>query len=372
MKKNLLLMMMCCPMVLAAQNGVTVLGLAIDAGTVTFNVSWTNTGMPTPWSDTVWVFVDYNNAGKMERLPLLPGATLTATSPGGKVIEEPDNNKGVWVAGNARSAGSFSAAVKLLTAIKDVGGACVYGSNYPPVGEYSSDAPMLSFTGTPMYEIQLAHSGGGNVTVKSGNTFLLPCDYTLTSFTDATGAPGLLGNLPVTTIPPHAASTQTWIVGTSTLIWSDVINVTATCNKSDFGNSNTEPRCRSYTTDKLRYYYNWPYANQNADVLCPSPWRVPTILDFIALDKALGGTGVNRTDDFTSVVELYTNDWGGESYPGFAFDATVTSVNWGANFWSATEQGPSTGYHLGYNPLGLTNPQQFNEKYYGLQVRCVK
>jgi uncharacterized protein (TIGR02145 family) len=192
MKKNLLLMMLCCPIVLAAQNGVTVSGLAINAGTVTFDVSWEKPMPVELWSDTVWVFVDYNNAGKMERLPLLPGATLTATSPGGKVIEESDNNKGVWVAGNARSAGSFSATVQLLTAVSNVGGACVYASNYPPVGEYKNNATEISFTGTPMYEISLSNSEGETAAVKSGNTFLLPCDYTLTSFTDATGAPGII------------------------------------------------------------------------------------------------------------------------------------------------------------------------------------
>jgi uncharacterized protein (TIGR02145 family) len=216
MKKNLLLMMMCCPMVLAAQNGVTVSGLAISAGTVTFNVSW-QTPMPvTLWSDTVWVFVDYNNKGVMERLPLSPGATLTATSPDGKVIEEPDNNKGVWVAGNARTEGSFSATVKLLTAIKDVGGTCVYASNYPPVGEYSSDAPILSFTGTPMYEILLAKSGGGSTSVKSGDTFLLPCDYTVTSFSDATGAPGIItGEIPGIHQPQGSCTyTEPAVVGT--------------------------------------------------------------------------------------------------------------------------------------------------------------
>jgi uncharacterized protein (TIGR02145 family) len=188
---------------LFAQNGVTVSNLAVSVGsptTVTFNVSWKNTGMPALWSDTVWVFVDYNNAGKMERLPLLPGATLTETSaPGiGSVEYAPNNNdQGVWVAGNARTEGSFSATVKLLTEVKDVGGACVYGSNYPPVGEYKNNATEISFTGTPMYEILLAKSGGENATVKSGNTFLLPCDYTLTSFTDATGAPGIMNCVPM-------------------------------------------------------------------------------------------------------------------------------------------------------------------------------
>jgi uncharacterized protein (TIGR02145 family) len=51
---------------------------------------------------------------------------------------------------------------------------------------------MLSFTGTPMYDIVLAHSGVGSVTIKSGDMFLLPCNYTVTSFSDATGAPGIM------------------------------------------------------------------------------------------------------------------------------------------------------------------------------------
>jgi hypothetical protein len=86
---------------------VTVSGLVVNAGTVTFDVSWDKNTMPvSPWSDTVWVFVDYNDAGVMTRLPLLPGATLTATSAPavGKVIEVPENNKGVWVVGNSRTA----------------------------------------------------------------------------------------------------------------------------------------------------------------------------------------------------------------------------------------------------------------------------
>jgi hypothetical protein len=151
------------------------------------------------WSDTVWVFVDYNNAGKMERLPLLPGATLTTTSPGGEVIEEPDNNKGVWVVGNARSAGSFSATVKLLTAVKDVGGACVYGSNYPPVGEYSkSDASEIKFTGTPEYKVVLERSNKSTytVTVGKGESLPIPNGEAALSFTDKTGAPGKLSCIP--------------------------------------------------------------------------------------------------------------------------------------------------------------------------------
>jgi uncharacterized protein (TIGR02145 family) len=193
MKKNLLLMMVCCSVILAAQNGVTVSNLAVDAGTVTFNVSWEKPIPVEVWVDSAWVFVDYNNNGVMERLPLLPGATLTATSPSGKVIEEPDNNKGVWVAGNARTEGSFSATVKLLTAIKDVGGACVYGSNYPPVGKcsISVDKVSISFTGTPPYDLIL-NTGSGTTSVQAYSTYNLFAGQMLQSFTDKTGAPGII------------------------------------------------------------------------------------------------------------------------------------------------------------------------------------
>jgi hypothetical protein len=179
---------------LLAQNGVAVSNLAVDAGTVTFNVSWNN-DMPENflWSDSVWVFVDYNKAGVMTRLPLLSGATLIAASPGGRVMEESGNNKGVWVVGNARTEGSFSATVKLLTAAATatVPGACAYASNYPPVGNYVTTS-RLTFSGTPMYELVLKHLENETDTIfrTSGATFGLPCDYTLTSFTDATGAPG--------------------------------------------------------------------------------------------------------------------------------------------------------------------------------------
>jgi hypothetical protein len=217
MKKNLLLMMMCVPILLAAQNGngVIVSELAVDAGTVTFNVSWKNTGMPSLWSDTVWVFVDYNNAGKMERLPLLSGATLTATSPGGKVIEEPDNNKGVWVAGNARTEGSFSATVQLLTAIKDVGGACVYGSNYPPVGEYSKNyASEIKFTGTPQYDVVLLHESGNLATTTTNSPLNVPASYTVHSFTDKTAAPGKLSCIP-STVYDLTASASSFCAGSA-------------------------------------------------------------------------------------------------------------------------------------------------------------
>jgi hypothetical protein len=189
------LVALCWPAVLKAQNGVMVSGLTVDAGTVTFNMSWIDTGLPEVWSDTVWVFVDYNNAGKMERLLLTTGATLTETSASGIGCVEyaTDNKKGVWVIGNARDAGSFSATVQLFTATAttDFPGVCVYASNYPPLGKWKEDGSGVSFTGTPNYEILLTHiQSGATSTVISGKDFVIPPEYVITSFTDATGAPG--------------------------------------------------------------------------------------------------------------------------------------------------------------------------------------
>jgi uncharacterized protein (TIGR02145 family) len=191
------------PFVLSAQNGVTVTNLAMNAGTVTFDVSWNKNDptMPALWSDTVWVFVDYNDAGVMKRLPLSAGATLTATSaPGvGKVIEESGNNKGVWVVGNARSAGTFSATVGAGFKPAPTGGACVYASNYPPVAEYTS-ATQLVFTGTPMYDIVLKETSGGNTyTAYSDGVYSIPEGSVFLSFTDKTGAPGIINCIPSAT-----------------------------------------------------------------------------------------------------------------------------------------------------------------------------
>jgi hypothetical protein len=175
----------------SAQTGVIVEGLDVKPGTVTFNVRW-NDNQPDGflWSDSVWVFVDYNDHGMMKRLPL-SGATLTALSwAGASVTLIPGNTSGAWVVGNARDAGAFFTTVKLFyTAQLDVAGACAYASNYPPVGAYQTPTE-ISFTGTPPYDIILVHTDGRRDTVQSSKNFYVPANYTAASFTDKTGAPG--------------------------------------------------------------------------------------------------------------------------------------------------------------------------------------
>jgi uncharacterized protein (TIGR02145 family) len=132
--------------------------------------------------------VDYNDAGVMKRLPV-----TDATASAGTVTKIPNNDKGVWVEGNARTEGSFSATVKLFTATAEVAGACAYASNYPPVGKYIS-ASEISFTGTPEYKVVLERSDKSTYTVIVNNdeSLSIPNGEAVMSFTDKTGAPGML------------------------------------------------------------------------------------------------------------------------------------------------------------------------------------
>jgi hypothetical protein len=76
--KDAVLLFTVLPFSLSAQNGITISNFSANTGsptTLTFDVQW----VPLPgkmWSDTAWVFINYNNAGTMARLPLITsGAT---------------------------------------------------------------------------------------------------------------------------------------------------------------------------------------------------------------------------------------------------------------------------------------------------------
>jgi hypothetical protein len=177
------------PTLLVAQgNGITITNLSVAPGTVTFKVEWKN-DHPAGflWSDTAWVFVDYNNAGTMTRLQLT-GATLTAPSWAGASITRP-NNKGAWVAGNARDHSPFTATVKLYTDVAFVSGACAYAINYPPLGKYTA-GDKIEFTGTPPYTVTFTLGDPETVQANQAKPYPIPAGKTIASFTDKSGAPG--------------------------------------------------------------------------------------------------------------------------------------------------------------------------------------
>jgi hypothetical protein len=157
--------------------------------------------------------------------------------------------------------------------------------------------------------------------------------------------------------PPHAASTKTWTFGSSTLMWSDAIQIPE-CNKTSFdGGTAEEPKAdgRSYTHEgKTYYYYSWPYVHENAAQLCPDPWRVPTEDDFEALVAAVAAAQLAAA-------------WG---YGGYVSGSSVYDASYGY-YWSSTQNVSSSAYGLYYASSDLYVYGN-DGKYYGFQVRCVK
>jgi hypothetical protein len=248
--KKILLLVMCWPMILSAQNGVTVTGLNVNSGTMTFTVSW---GTPMPmdvWSDSVWVFVDYNDGGVMKRLRVT-GGTATA----GTVTKLAGNDQGLRIVGNARTTGNFSAKVEYYynNPQTAVAGACAYASNYPPVGEYITPE-TVKFTGTPPYH--LTFTDGSGTTTRQG-VYTIPSGMHLASFVDATGGPGTF-TCKIPLALPLIASAQGYCEGSSGVTFTMdgtelgvtyqlikdnaivVATLTGTGNPASFNNSHTE------------------------------------------------------------------------------------------------------------------------------------
>jgi hypothetical protein len=156
-------------------------------------------------------------------------------------------------------------------------------------------------------------------------------------------------------IPPYAASTHTQVFGAQT--WSDAIHDPA-CNKPDFDGGTTDtPKAdgRSYTDgENTYYYYSWPYVNEHAERLCPSPWRVPSYADFAELVK------------FTDAAAL-SAAW---DYGGYTIGSSTTNTASLALYWSSTENGSGFAYYPYYHNSYLS--VYYNSKNLGFQVRCVK
>jgi hypothetical protein len=157
-------------------------------------------------------------------------------------------------------------------------------------------------------------------------------------------------------IPP-GAGTQTWSTCSSSQIWSEPVRI-ATCDQESFTMSTTNPYCRSYIWNNIKYYYyNWTYMNTNKNTMCPSPWRVPTVADFTALINCLGTSSQN-----------------GKYYP--------ENSTWGGALAGAVDddvKGFGTGYYWASNAsvinfaCGGLNPNTYGTgAQYGVQVRCVR
>jgi hypothetical protein len=170
--------------------------------------------------------------------------------------------------------------------------------------------------------------------------------------------------------PTQAVSDTVWRFGGSTLTWSDAIHIPE-CDDTLFAIHPewTKPACRSYRSsvgDTVYFYYNWPYVDQHAAALCPSPWRVPTRADFQAL--CANAKPVLLIDEWG----FGGNVWGEPSGKNNIYLGTE------ALYWSATPDNiRSLAWALKYYKTDVHGAPSFAEvdffgKNYGYQVRCVK
>jgi len=174
-------------------------------------------------------------------------------------------------------------------------------------------------------------------------------------------------------------SDRTWTVGNQ--IWSDAVTAAA-CQKTTFdgGTVTTYPLinliadCRSNTAVYAGDLFSWCAVVRFADTLCPHPWRVPTVRDFVLLDRAFGGTGYNRSVTIQFITNNYILRWGGE-FGGFCFgDGTLSTQGSRGNYWSLSEfyRNPQHGYLLHFSREGWVDPQSVNRRSSGFKLRCVK
>jgi len=164
-----------------------------------------------------------------------------------------------------------------------------------------------------------------------------------------------------------------------TQIWSGVVTAT-NCQKEGFaggvaGNFNAD--CRSnpgFPGD----FFSWCAVVRFADVLCPSPWRVPTRQDFIDLDIAMGGDGQNRFSSSSAIAtsqfvqDNYISLWGG-AFGGWGNNiGGLHNQGLDANYWTLMEEGATTGHSLVFGVLGTLGPQNWQLKFQGHSLRCVR
>jgi len=169
---------------------------------------------------------------------------------------------------------------------------------------------------------------------------------------------------------------RTWVVGAQT--WSDAVTA-ANCQKTTFESRNEDAEL--FNAD-CRYnpghgdFFSWCAVVRFENELCPAPWRVPTLQDFIDLDIALGGNGNNRASpeyvEFINQNYFNPEVWGctrgGFSNP----EGRVQHLGSGSLYWSQTEFDATSAYFFSFTTNGAVRPRNNFHKAFGFVVRCVR
>ncbi len=422
MRKFFFIAVMLLSMSVTAQQRTFTKSVSINYATkqVTFKISWAagsrgSSGAST-YNSKIWVLVDYQEVRNGVPYGSWRRATVDLTRLPANCTADGTNTKGFWYQGQASAAQNANITVT-LTNVPAQFKWCASATDCPPQVSKST-AGAVTFKGTPPFN--LTYSDGSTATASGKNYTLTKI---LTAFTDATNCPGsvppscsvagqtpdkcgccdglAISNNKCATLASVSctaatfslgstgfANTQTWVIGAQT--WSAPVTATY-CNKSAYNASTSAPYnadCKKIDYGATHYYFSWCAVAQFANQLCPCPWRVPTRNDFIALDKALGGTGINR-DNASNYYKFFAKTgtagqyWGAENLQ-CAVDASgnrycgASGCDAAAWYWTIENYSQEVAYDLGLlyrlsDYYYQVYPDQYQwGKYYGFSVRCVK
>jgi len=185
------------------------------------------------------------------------------------------------------------------------------------------------------------------------------------------------------------ATSHTWTIqGTGarpSQEWSDAVTATACAPRTTFnggtvGNFNADCRNSYGNANFSGHYFSWCAVMRFADTLCPYPWRVPTVQDFVDLDLNLGGPGNSVT--ITNVIGLrgYTGNlnsanggrWGGSRFTsGVGGTGGFIGHDVNSIYWSSTERDAESVFIL-HLQANWSSPNSWNPKSNGFALRCVR
>ena len=184
------------------------------------------------------------------------------------------------------------------------------------------------------------------------------------------------GSVPtaITTSPQAANNTQ---------VWTGAVFASA-CQKTTFAGGYTgsfNADCRSANTNLTGHFFSWCAVMRFADVLCPSPWRVPTADDFRVLHWILTNqTPPTPGSSVAMIANTYMGTaggtaghpqlggtWGGASYTGISGLPFLPY----SHYWSSTEVNATNARNLFFDGSNV-RPEFSSTKAVGFVLRCVR
>lgn len=167
-------------------------------------------------------------------------------------------------------------------------------------------------------------------------------------------------------------SDRTWKVGNQE--WSDAITASK-CQKETFYGKSSNQYNADCRKNKQGYgdLFSWCAVVRFQKQLCPHPWRVPTVDDFIALDKALGGNGEGRALEVygrkVNLLEEYLNTWGGAFGGRCNGGGSLANQGSDGGYWSQSEDNAGDGFGVSFGSRGVIYlPQLDNFKNFGFTL----